>query len=265
MEKVYDVPIPSVTASTDQAVIARGKHLVTSLAGCALRDCHGGDLGGGPTLSLGPIGTLSAPNMTLVAKTYSDGELVRLIKHGVKKDGRSVRFMPCTDFSWLPESDAVAIVSYVRSVPAVDKPNGPIQIGLLGTVLDRRGQFDLDVARRIDHTRDERPPAPEPTAEYGQFVSRLCLGCHGKGLSGGPIPGAPPSIPIPRNLTPDTTGLKGWSYEDFEAFIATGVRKNGEHVNPFMPIEALRNMNEDERKALWAYLQSVPPKPFGQR
>jgi mono/diheme cytochrome c family protein len=208
---------------------------------------------------------MAAPNMTLAAKAYSDGELVRLVKHGIKKDGRSVRFMPCTDFSWLPEADVVAIVSYVRSVPQVDRPNGPMELGLLGKVLDRRGEFDLDIARRIDHTKDDEPPAPATTVDYGRYVGRLCLGCHGKTLSGGPIPGAPPSIPIPLNLTPDATGLKGWTYDDFEAFIKTGIRKSGKPVNPFMPVEALRNMNDDERKALWAFLQSLPAKPFGQR
>jgi hypothetical protein len=32
-----------------------------------------------------------------------------------------------------------------------------------------------------------------------------------------------------------------------------------------MPTEALRNMDEIETQALWAYLQSVPPRQFGER
>ncbi len=35
MDKVYDVPVPSIVLSTDATVIARGKHLVESGAGCA--------------------------------------------------------------------------------------------------------------------------------------------------------------------------------------------------------------------------------------
>jgi hypothetical protein len=214
---------------------------------------------------MGPLGTMAAPNMTVMSEAYSDGEMVRLIQHGIKKDGRSVRFMPVTDFSWLPESDAVAIMSYVRTVPKVDRPNGPMEIGLLAKVLDRRDAFDMDVARRIDHKKNEGAPAPEPTAAYGKFVSRLCSGCHGKGYAGGPIPGAPASLPVPLNLTPHDTGLKGWTYDDFEKFITTGIRKNGTPINPFMPVEALRNMNDTERKALWAFLQSLPPTEFGKR
>src|SRR5579885_3853013 len=65
MEKVYDVPVPNVTRSTDPAVIARGDHLVHSIAGCAIKDCHGANLAGSekPT-DIGPVGTFCGPNIT---------------------------------------------------------------------------------------------------------------------------------------------------------------------------------------------------------
>ena len=47
MAKVYDVPLPSITRSTDAAVIARGKHVAESIGACASSDCHGSDLAGG--------------------------------------------------------------------------------------------------------------------------------------------------------------------------------------------------------------------------
>jgi mono/diheme cytochrome c family protein len=265
MDKVYDVPLPTVTRSTDPIVLARGKHLVDSVAACATRDCHGTDLGGGKTLEMGPLGTLSGPNVTQMAALYSDAELARLVKHGIKKDGRSVRFMPVQDFDWLPESDVAAVVSYLRTVPKVDRPNGKIEIGLLGKVLDRRGQIILDVAGRIDHAHVESAPAPTPNAEYGKYVVRLCTGCHGEHLSGGPIPGAPPSVPTPLNLTPHETGLKGWTYADFDKLLTIGVRKNGKQLDPCMPIQAFGQMDDTEKKALWAALESLPPAPFGGR
>src|SRR5579883_2483690 len=168
MDKVYDVPLPNVTRSTDEAVIARGKHLAESVAGCAIRDCHGIDLGGGRTVEAGPLMTFTGPNITSggLGAAYSDAELARIIRHGIKKDGRSVRFMPAQDIAWLPEGDVVAIVSYVRTLPALDKPNGPVVMKTLGKVLDRRDQVVLDVARRIDHTKNEVVPAPAPTADY---------------------------------------------------------------------------------------------------
>ena len=267
MAKVYDIaPLP-VARSTDPAVIARGKHLAESIAACAGNDCHGPDLGGGKLMEMGPLGKFQAPNVSPggLGAAYSDGELARLIRHGVKKDGRSVTFMPVQDINWMPESDLVAVISYVRSVPAVNKPNGPLELGTLAKVLDVRGMIVLDVARRIDHTKMDLGPAPSPTPEYGKYLGRLCTGCHGDHLSGGPIPGAPGDLPKPLNITPHATGLADWTYEDFDKLLSEGVRKNGQKLDPFMPLEAIGKMDETERKALWAYLRTVPPMPYGGR
>jgi hypothetical protein len=218
-------------------------------------------------MSMGPLGTFTGPNISQggLGAAYSDGELARLIRHGIKKDGRSVRFMPSQDFSWLPDSDVVAIVSYLRTAPAVDRPNGPMECGTLAKVLDRREQIVIDVARKIDHAKLETAGPPEPNANYGKYLGRLCSGCHGEKLSGGRIPGAPSSLPIPSNITPHETGLKDWTYEDFDKMVLTGVRKNGNKLDPFMPQEAFAKMDETEKKALWDYLRTVPPTPFGNR
>src|SRR5579863_533440 len=89
--RVYEVALPTVPRSPDSTVVARGKHLVESVGGCASKHCHGADLGGGDPLAMGPLGTLVGPNITMASlgAAYSDGELARLIEHGIKKDGRS--------------------------------------------------------------------------------------------------------------------------------------------------------------------------------
>ena len=263
--KVYDVaPLP-LARTSDPAAITRGKHLTESIVGCALNDCHGPDLGGGKVTDGGPIGTMVAPNMTNILPAYNDGELARLIRHGIKKDGRTVRFMSVNEFNWITDADVVAVLSYVRTVPAVERTTPPMNIKTLGKVLDRRGQIPIDVARRIDHARIETGPPPSPTADYGRYIARLCIGCHGDHLSGGPIPGAPSDFPVPLNLTPHETGLKGWTLEDLEKVATTGVNKKGKRLDAFMPVEAIAHMDDVEKRALWAYLQSLPPAPFGGR
>jgi hypothetical protein len=267
MDRVYDLRPLEFERSTDPAVIARGDHLAHSVLPCAASDCHGTDLGGGKTQEMGPLGVITCPNVTPggLGAAYSDGELARLLRHGIKKDGRSLRFMPVQDVSWLPDSDLLAVISYVRTLPAKKSDNGPISIGTLGKILDRLDKIPLDVARRIDHEQAGKGPPPAPTATYGKLLSQVCTGCPGKGLSGGPIPGAPPEIPIPRNLTPHETGLKGWTFEDFERLLNQGIRKNGAKINPFMPIEAFGKFDDTEKRALWAYLTHLPPTPFGNR
>jgi hypothetical protein len=267
MEKVYDVPVPKIERSSDPAVVARGEHLAHSVYPCAIGDCHGNDLGGGKTTEMGPLGTFTGPNITTagLGAAYSDGELARLMRHGIKKDGRSVRFMPSHDVEWLPDADVLAIISYVRTLPPVSKPNGPMELKVLAKILDRRDAIPLDIARRIDHANAGKGAPPSPTKEYGKELGRLCSGCHGKTLSGGPIPGAPPEIPIPTNITPDATGLKGWTYEDFDKLLVQGIRKNGKKLDPFMPIEAFGKMDDIEKHALFAFLQTLTPTPFGNR
>jgi hypothetical protein len=140
-----------------------------------------------------------------------------------------------------------------------------VKVGTLGKVLDVNGKFVLDVARHIDHGKPDLAPAPTPTLEYGKYVVRMCTGCHGEKLSGGPIPGAPSDLPPPLNLTPHETGLKGWTYDDFDKLLTKSKRKNGQDLKPFMPVEAFGKMDETEKHAIFAYLQSLAPLPYGGR
>lgn len=266
VKKVYDIPLIPVTISSDPAVIARGHHLSKSLAPCALTDCHNDDLAGGRVVEQGPLGTMQGPNITSIIATYSDGELARLIRHGVTKNGNSVIFMPAEEWNWLPKSDVDAIISYLRTVKPIDKPSGRPDIHAFGKVLDRLGYIPIDTARRVAGRKMEIGPEPTPTPEYGKWISHQCHGCHGEAhMAGGHLDGTPPDFPVPKNLTPHETGLKGWTFEDFEHMGATGLRKNGEKLAPLMPVEAVNNMDSLEKHALWSYLQSLPPVPFGGR
>jgi hypothetical protein len=266
MTKVYALPTRTFASSKDPAVLERGKQLAESVGSCTSITCHGPDLGGGRTTTMGPLATVSGPNITGPALAlYSNGGLARLLEQGVKKDGQSVLFMPVRNFSWLPETDVDAIVSYLRTVPTVERANGPLKVSLLGKVLDRRGRVVLDVARRIEATPRDVAPDPAPTAEYGRFLSRACTMCHGEHLSGGSIPGAPSSTPVPLNLTPDASGLGEWSFDDFDRLLTSGIRRNGQKLDPFMSYDAFAKYDETQKSALWAYLRSLPPSPLGGR
>jgi len=107
--------------------------------------------------------------------------------------------------------------------------------------------------------------APEPTARYGAYVGRLCQGCHGEHLSGGPIPGTPSSMAVPGNLTMHETGLRGWTYADLDRLLMQGIRKDGRRIDAAMPIASLGRLTEIEKRALWAYLESLPPRAYGGR
>jgi mono/diheme cytochrome c family protein len=267
MSHVYDVPVSTLVRSSDPAVIARGGHLAASLGECVL--CHGENLAGGRVEPMGPLGRIVIPNITTGrdgrGSRYSDGELARLVQHGIRRDGTSVRLMPSQNTAWWSDEDVVALISWIRARPPVDGDPGVVELSPFAKVLDRIDSIPIDVARRIEHAAVRRPPPPAPDARYGELVGTACRGCHGPTLSGGPIPGAPPGLAVPLNLTPHESGLAAWTFEDFEAFGRTGRRKDGRVVDPFMPVQPLANLDDVERRALWAYLRSVPPRAFGGR
>lgn len=267
MAKVYDIPLREVQRSEDPAVLARGKHLANGLGACT--GCHGADYGGGMVEEMGPVGRFGNPNITPgkngALAVYTDAELARLVKHGIRRDGTSVRFMPSGDFSWWPDSDVDALISYLRTVPPKDTEIVGVEVGLLGKVFDRLDMMPLDMARRIDHAKLPVAPPPSESPEYGEHIASLCKGCHGPNLAGGRLPGSPPEIPTPLNITPHETGLKDWTFADFDKLMREGIRMNGAKLHPFMPVQNTSAFNETEMKALWAYLRTVPARPFGER
>jgi mono/diheme cytochrome c family protein len=92
----------------------------------------------------------------------------------------------------------------------------------------------------------------------------MCAGCHGERFGGGPIPGAPPSWKPAANLTP--TGLGHYSAEDFVRALRTAVRPDGSTIDPSMPVASItRHMDDLELRALYAYLRTLPPRPYGAR
>jgi hypothetical protein len=63
------------------------------------------------------------------------------------------------------------------------------------------------------------------------------------------------------NLTPDVeTGLGKWSEEQFLVAMRTGQHMGvrGRPILPPMPWMSLKDLPDDDLKAIWAYLQSVP-------
>jgi len=105
--------------------------------------------------------------------------------------------------------------------------------------------------------------SPAVSAEYGAYMASFsCQGCHGPGLSGGHVPGTPPSFPNAANLTPSGE-VAGWTEADFQKAVQTGVNPSGRTLNEFMPYKTFANLTSDEVQALWLYVHSVPARPAG--
>jgi mono/diheme cytochrome c family protein len=120
--------------------IARGKYLATIMA-CA--DCHtpGAMLGkpdatrlmGGSEVGfeMPGVGVFHPPNLTPDKETglgaWTPEQIVTAIRAGVRPDGRVlVPIMPWHFYAALTDADALAVVAYLKSLPAVkNKVPGP--------------------------------------------------------------------------------------------------------------------------------------------
>jgi mono/diheme cytochrome c family protein len=256
MARTYVVTVPPVPIPSDPASIARGKYLSEKVALCA--DCHGQDLGGKVVEDNGAMGRLVASNLTRgrggLPADYSDQDFVRVLTHGVKRDGRSVVFMPVADYIFTPE-DLGAIVAYVKSVPPVDRTVPTMSVGPVARALGLFVNFPLASASTIDHGQPRlasRPNAADAVASGKYLVSSAgCYACHTPQLSGGA--GPPPGG---SNITP--VGIGTWSERDFITALRTHRRPNGSAINEAMP-RAYGEMSEDDLGRIFAYLRTVPP------
>jgi mono/diheme cytochrome c family protein len=271
LDKTYNTPhVPDIPIPLgDEAAIQRGGYLVTVVTACTT--CHGEGFGGDLFIDDPALGVIDAPNLTTgqngLGSVRSDKDFIRVLRYGVKPDGTSVRIMPADDYTHLSDPDMAAIIAYIRSLPPVDSDVPRFEIRPLGRTLLALGQLDIMIAARIDFANAGSPPqTPGVTLEYGEYLAHIsgCISCHGPGLSGGPIPGAPPNWPQPTNLTPGGE-LVGWSEADFIQTIRTGINPGGHQLIDEMPWKSYRQMTDLDLKALWLFVSSVPAKEFGNR
>jgi len=269
LERVYSIKPAALVIPTDEASVAMGKHLVETL-GCG--QCHADDMGGKVFMDDPMMGKVVPSNITggKGSRTggFTDAQWILAIRHGVGPDGKPLKFMPCQVFYHINDTDLAAMIAYYKTIPKVDRVLPPTTFGPLAMALYVMGQLPLyATAELIPHSAPRAAEVPPgPTKEYGKYLSLTggCDDCHGAGYSGGHVPGTPPNdpaFPPATNITP--TGIGKWSEADFVVSMRDGNRPDGSGIHPFMPWEYTANYTDDELRALWLFLQSVPPKETG--
>ena len=265
MHGPYDLPVETISVPTDQASIARGEHVAT-IHMC--KDCHT-ETWRGQFESVPGLITLSVPNLTSgaggIGATNTDEDWVRAIRHGVGHDGRGLVLMPSRLWYYINDDDLADLIAYLKSLPPVDNKLPNSELGPLGRVMLALGKLPSDLIPNvtvIDHD-GPRPVAPEPgvTVEYGKYLAITCTACHGSNLNGKLI--QTDAEYLAPNLTPGGE-LHAWSEEDFMATLRTGVTPGGKQLKSVMPWKYFGQMTDDELKAVWMYLQSLPALPQGK-
>lgn len=271
------VPLPAFSpAIVSAATAARGEYIVRNVAVCG--GCHAADpkhdvdgpLSGGTEFRDWRIGIARASNLTPDAETgigsWSDAEIVRAIRNGQRKDGRLLApVMPYEWFHEMSDDDALSVARYLKSLAPVrhEVTQSPSIAFKLGKLLFLRPKPAVSVAT----------PSRGATA-YGGYLAQhagLCADCHTprSGLQSKPdknrlfagMAHPPKDFPKrPTDLTPDPdTGIGRWSEADFLQTLRSGKRLSGEELDPFMPWRQIRRMSDDDLRAIYVYLRSLPP------
>ncbi|HEY6877293.1 MAG TPA: c-type cytochrome [Polyangiales bacterium] len=265
--------------------LARGTYLAEHVAVCV--DCHSqrdwsrfsgpvepSEFGkGGEHFGheLGLPGDVYSKNITPHRLgSWSDGEIMRALTSGVTPDGRALfPLMPYQAYAKLCRQDVEALVSYVRTLKPSDN-----------AVPETKLDFPLNlIVRTIPQPAALRADCPDPkdTVKYGEYLvnTASCQDCHTprngndldreRAFSGGVAIKLNGTTVTTKNLTPDPSGLGGWSRETFiKRFAYYRDRANLHHVEAGelqtpMPWSMYAGMTDQDLGAIYDYLRTVKP------
>lgn len=259
LDRTYTLPAETISVPVDSVSISRGQRLVTARCG----GCHGLNSAGTMIFHDPMLGTFSAANLTagrgIGGVQLEDADYIHAIRHGVSHNGRPILTMPSEYYYSINDQELGEMIAYLKSTAPVENSLPATHVTPLGVALIGAGAFgDLIAAEKIDH-QAARPAAVAPgvTAAYGEYLVQAgqCGVCHGVNLTGGkdPDPNAPPA--------PDLTStgeLSSWDESDFIQMFRTGKTPTGRPINSYMPWKEIGQMTDDELRAMWLYLQSLP-------
>lgn len=257
-------PVPQLMAANTPPLVADGERFARTCASCHAANGQlpltGQDfLGAESGLA---IGDFWAPNLTPAGLAdWSDGEIVRAIREGVGRDGRSLLYMPSATFHNLSDRDVQALLAYLRAQPAAGEPSPARRFNVLGAILIATLIPDESFSALPALTQPVVAPSRGPTQAYGGYLvsSLSCQSCHGANLTGGtpgdfnPSPG-PNLATLPQRLTVDA----------FIALLRTGTYANGRRLTTEMPWQGLAGLSDDDLRAIYAHLEQVGPQSASQ-
>jgi mono/diheme cytochrome c family protein len=251
--KRHDVSPHELAVMPDSLTIAYGARLA-GILGC--NGCHGPDLEGRIMFNQRFMARVVAPDLTEVREVYSDLDFVRMLRHGVRRDGRSaIPAMPSPSYTYLADEDLAAIIAYVRSVPPTGERDLPsTRLGLLVRFALVTGALDMP-ADVIDHSRSPQATVDREDPEgFGRYLSlAICTECHGHDLrgSGGFL------------TTPTLAVSIAYTGEQFREFLRTGIALGGRELAGMSPLARNRyaSFTDHEIDALHAYLRTLAATP----
>jgi mono/diheme cytochrome c family protein len=239
LRQTFDIPATPIAIPASMASLARGQH-VYATRGC--EGCHGEGMKGKVFFDERFIARLVAPNVPNVIRGYTDPELARLLRHGVRPNGRGVAAMPSSMLYNLDDEDLGALIAYLRTLSVRPDSLPTTDIRVLARVGLVTGQYTLEPLV-ITHDAPRPPKGPDPAALGLYTALTSCTECHGPKLEGRPD-------------TPGLTIVAGYSAAEFAKLMREGVPKDGRKLDLMAEVARSRfaYFSDDEVAGLYAYL-----------
>lgn len=241
-QRRFDAPLAAYQAPRHPSSIDQGRRLAV-VHGCTV--CHGAQLQGRVMFDEPGVARIRTPNVVRTIRGYTDSELERLLRRGVKRDGLGVWVMPAA--THLAAQDLDAIVAYVRSLPESPGVDTEILLRPLGRIGVATGKFQSSAVAALRDTKPHTLDPSNPLSVGRYLVTSACTECHGNQLQGTQIAKAPGLL----------VAAAYQNDEDFVRLMRTGVGLGGRDLGKMsaMSRERFSSFTDDEIRAIRGYLQ----------
>jgi mono/diheme cytochrome c family protein len=244
VNRSYEAPLAEVAFAATPGLLAEGERLAR-IRGCI--GCHGREMEGQVFFDERWVARIVAPDLTRIAAELTDAELERVIRRGVRPDGRGVWVMPSNMFYHLSDEDVAAIIAYIRSVPPRNGPRTEVRLRLLGRVGLATGKFPA-ITGAIDASEPRMTVNRDDPLSLGRYLALTsCTECHGMDLRGHPP------------QTPDLRIAAAFSPEAFTRLMREGTGLGGRELGLMGLVgrDRFSHFTDAEIAALHAFLVTL--------
>lgn len=259
LRRTHQVPLTPFESPPGSPDLAEGERL-SKIVGC-WAGCHG-KTGQGGAIDMDGYYSVSAPNLPSILPLYSDSELARLIRFGVKRDGSSALGMISYTFYPLSDSDLSNIVAHLRRQPPQPAVPGHRSITLTARIKLALGRWRL-AAEQVNAARPRWGELPRATAfERGRYLASItCSECHGIDFRGNEFEDntydGGPSLAV----------IAMYSREEFRHLMRTGAAPGGRELGEmgWVARNAFVSFKDQEIDDIHTFLKEyhgLPPEPI---